>query len=41
MPDWPHSQRATSVGLPGPKFSLHPELDDSYFVREGVGSDAV
>ena len=24
-----------------PKFSLHPDLDDSYFWREGVGSDAV
>ena len=41
MPDWPHSQRATSVGLPWPKFSLHPDLDASYFVREDVGSDAV
>ena len=24
-----------------PQCSLHPDLDDSYFVREDVGSDAV
>ena len=41
MPDWPHSQRATSVGLPWPKFSAHPDLDDRYFLSEDAGSDSV
>ena len=29
------------IRIQWPKFSLHPELEGSYFVRENVGSDAV
>ena len=34
-------RKDNEIRIQWPKFSLHPDLDDSYFVREGVGSDAV